>query len=117
MVPPNLDTTLIDRRKKLLEKMEKQSRWWSLFSVVSFTALFLLIVLIGLWSFASHTFILGSISLVCIFWWSWTIIFIKRAVTFQKEIYNLLGDISYDMENIRRELIQIEQMTPLHLPK
>jgi hypothetical protein len=102
MVTIRTDRQLINQRKLVLDKIEKQSRIWLIFSGVSALAIIAMIMAIIV---VKNIFIiyllLASIFLTSISWWIWTMIFIIETTKNQKIIYKLLHDISFDIESIR----------------
>jgi hypothetical protein len=109
MAPVRIDTTLIDKQKSSLDKLEKQSKSWILFFVVSTGCLLILISLGYLVNLdilqTNSDYFIFSILGVCIFWWLWTINFIYHAVKNQKIIFALLAIIEKEIKNIKTNIV------------
>jgi hypothetical protein len=109
MAPVWIDTTLIDKQKSSLDKLEKQSKSWILFFVVSNVCLLILITLgyiVNSDILQTNTYyFIFSILGVCIFWWIWTINFICHAVRNQKIIFALLMIIEKEIKNIKTNIV------------
>lgn len=109
MAPFRIDSTLIDKQKSALDKLEKQSKSWILFFVITSICLFLLSILGIIVNTdvlelkADYLFL--SIIGICLFWWFWTINFIYHAVKNQKIIYAILADIEKEIKNIKNNIV------------
>lgn len=109
MAPIRINSTIIDRQKTALDKLEKQSKSWILFFIISSICLFLVSTL----GIVINTEILQSkvdylvplILGICLFWWCWTINFIYHAVKNQKIIYVILADIEKDIKTIKHNIV------------
>lgn len=104
-----VNNTLITTRKTLLEKIETQVTSWLVFFIFSFIVT-VTVIIMGYVSGTSrvpwvpHTMIVGIVT-VSIAWWIWTMKFIMDAASNQKIIYNILGEISKEIDSIRTEMI------------
>ena len=109
MAPVRIDSRLIDKQKSALDKLEKQSRSWILFFVItSFCLIFLtsLGYIINSNILESKTdYLFIAVACICLFWWFWTINFIYHAVKNQKIIYAILTDIEIEIKNIKNNIV------------
>lgn len=108
MAPVRINRSLIDKQQQFLEQLENQGRSWALFVAGSICclliALAVLLVIEKAMMPITVVILMVFTMLLCFVWLGWTVTFIFRSVKNQKIIYQLLDDISHDIEVINKEL-------------
>jgi predicted DNA-binding transcriptional regulator len=108
MAPVRVDRSLIDKQQQFLEKIENQGRSWAVVVAGSIccllVALAVLLVIEKAMMPMTIVILMVFTMVLCLVWLGWTITFIFRSVKDQKIIYQLLDDISHDIEVISKEL-------------
>ena len=108
MAPVRVNRSLIDKQQQFLEQIENQGRSWAVFVAGSICclliALAVLLVIEKAMMPITVVILMVFTMLLCFVWLGWTVTFIFRSVKNQKIIYQLLDDISHDIEIINKEL-------------
>lgn len=108
MAPIRANHTLIGIQQHLLEKIESQGLIWAMFVAVSTCCSIVTIILLFVLGEPAVpiaiTILIGIIILLCLAWLGWTIGFVVKSLKNQKIIYQLLQDISTDIEVISKEV-------------
>lgn len=108
MAPVRVNRSLIDKQQQFLEQLENQGRSWAVFVAGSICclliALAVLLVIEKAMMPITVVILIVFTMMLCFVWIGWTVTFIFRSVKNQKIIYQLLDDISHDIEVINKEL-------------
>lgn len=106
------DRRLIISRQNLLEKVEEQVSNWVLFFIISSAVIMLSIIMGIVMEYTGNLWIARVIIItiisICIAWWFWTLAFILDITKNQKIIYQLLNEISQDIEIVKSEIIEVD---------
>lgn len=106
------DRSLIISRQNLLEKVEEQVSNWVLFFIISSAVIMLSIIMGIVMEYTGNLWIARVIIItiisICIAWWFWTLAFILDITKNQKIIYQLLNEISQDIEIVKSEIIEVD---------
>lgn len=108
MAPIRTNRPLINKQQHFLEKIENQAKSWSLFvagSAFCITLTLILLIILEKTAVPISFIVLVAVTIVlCMSWLTWTIMFIFKSVKNQLIMYDLLDEISVDIEILGEEL-------------